>query len=133
MLNKKIVVLISLIGTIITIAWLAIVPNSYPINCDYENGLNCTTMLFLLMNSISVPILISGLIVYRLNESIFSTWKKMTILYVVLYCLIILVNPWLHADFSPLDKKSAFMSLVPLYFLISLSLIAYKSYQLRGK
>ena len=49
------------------------------------------------------------------------------------YLFLIIVNPWMHADYSPFEKKSVFMALVPLYFLISLILIIYKSIRLRGK
>ena len=85
------------------------------------------------MFAIFIPIFISSLIVYRMKEETFLSWKKFTIIYLFIYSFLIIVNPWMPADYSPFAKNTAFMVLVPLYFFISFILITYKSIKLRGK
>ena len=133
MLSKKNVLIVSLIGTLgaVILAFLSYqTPTS---NCGQDMSINCWMALITLLLVIFIPVLIFSLISYRMNDGIFHSWKNWTIFLLFLYWLLVILNPWLPADYSPFEKEAvAFFSLI-LYFLISLILIVHKSIKLRGK
>ena len=133
MLNKKKSLYISGIGSLVAVVALYLAYHTPLSTCDYEMSLRCFSTLVCLMFGIFIPIFISSLIVYRMKEETFLSWKKFTIIYVFIYLFLIIVNPWMHADYSIFEKNTIFMAIVPLYFLLSFILIIYKSIKLRGK
>jgi hypothetical protein len=134
MLTKKNLLYISGVGTVIAITTLFFFSGGIPLGrCSYAFDMSCAKKLTALMLAIFIPIFIFSIVTYKLKEETFLSWKKFTLIYLFIYLFIIVINPWQPADFSPFEKKSAFMTLVPLYFLISLILIIYKSIKLRGK
>ena len=133
LLTKKRVLWVSAIGALCTVVLMYFFSNAYSNDCEYEFDFSCMGVMLALVFAPFVPVAVFSLITYRMKEEIFLSWRKFTVIYLFIYSFTIVINPWLHADFSPFDKKSAFITLVPLYFLISLILIAYKSFAIRKK
>ena len=127
-LTKKRVLQASTIGAAITSLLAYIFFNTSTSICPYEITFDCT-----ILSLISLPILLFSLITYNMRDEVFLSWKKFSFIYLFIYLFIVLISPWMHADFSPFEKKSNALFLVALYSAISLILIAYKSYQLRKK
>ena len=67
------------------------------------------------------------------KEGTFLLWKKFTIAFFSLYFFAILISPTEGADYIKIEKGTVGIFLSCAYLAISLVLIAYKSYQLRGK
>ena len=133
MLNKKKLLYISGAGSIFSVVAIYLAYRMPISACEYEMGLRCISTLAFLMFAIFIPALIFSIVTYKLKEETFLLWKNFTIIYLFIYLFLIIVNPWMHADYSPFEKNTVFMVLVPLYFLTSLILIIYKSIKLRGK
>jgi hypothetical protein len=134
MLTKKNLLYISAIGIIVSIGAVYLAYHTPMSVCRYnEMSLRCVSSLIFLMFAIFVPIFIFSIVTYKLKEKTFISWRNFTVGYLFIYLFLIVANPWMHADYSPFEKNTVFMTLVPLYFLISLILIIYKSIKLRGK
>ena len=95
--------------------------------------LRCTGVLLAYVCLVFIPVLLCGLITYRMDDKVFLVWRKFSQVYFLVYALIIVIAPWNGADFISLEKQIMIMFFCSLYIAISLILIAYKSYQLRGK
>lgn len=100
---------------------------------DYQYENICR--LFGLLAFISIPILFFATIsLFVKNEAVYNMWRKYTLLFLVGYLLLVIITPWYWGDgFMSIQKDVVAFSLSGLYTLISLILIAYKSYKLRGK
>jgi hypothetical protein len=133
MLNKKRMLEISGGGMLVALVTLYFFSGGTPTSsCQYVFDFYCLKKLIALSFAIFIPIFFLSAFIFRMNEEIFLLWKKFTINYIYIYIIIILINPWQPADFSPFEKKTAFMVLVPLYALISIILIAVKSWKLKS-
>lgn len=132
-LTKEKVLIIGIICITAISSIIYTLPNSSMGGCDYKTSLRCFGLLSVLIFSLSVPITLCALIIFKMNDSIFYSWRKFTVIYFFIHTFLIIVNPWSRAEFSPFEKKTCFLILMPIYFLTSLAIIAYKSYQLRGK
>ena len=133
MLTKKNILRASFTVTLFLVLLVNILQDTSISICPYEVTLNCTILLFALELFIFMPIFFFSLITYKMRDEIFLSWRKFSFIYLFIYLFIVLISPWMHADFSPFEKKSNALFLVALYSAISLILIAYKSYQLRKK
>jgi len=133
MLNKKNILLVSFIGVTVALMSGYLAYGTPTSNCGDEMTLRCWGVFVAISLAIFIPITIFGLAMYWLKEGVFLLWKNFTLIYLFIYLFLIIINPWLPADYSPFEKNTVFMVLVPLYFLISLILILYKSIKLRGK
>jgi uncharacterized membrane protein len=80
-----------------------------------------------------VPVFVFSLIAYFQKEEVFTSWRKLTNRWLVVTVILVAVSPAVHADMIGFEKKSTLFILVSIYVTISLVLIAYKSYKLRGK
>ena len=127
-LTKKRVLQASTIGAAITSLLAYIFFNTSTSICPYEITFDCT-----ILSLISLPILLFSLITYNMRDEVFLSWKKFSFIYLFTYLFIVLISPWRPADFSPFAKGIDSIRMLGLYTLISLTLIAYKSYQLRKK
>jgi len=133
MLSKKNILLVSVAGSVISLLLGAFFMQPAIVNCDYSRTVNCDAILVALLLSLFIPIFVFDSAMFLLKEEIFLSWKKLTIFWGCIYAVLVICNPWLHADFSPFSKTSvAFFSFV-FYILISLILITYKSIKLRVK
>ena len=133
MLNKKNITLISALGTLISIGSVFLSFNT-PINrCEYELTMPCVSAYIFLICSIFVPIFIFSLVIYWTKEEVFFLWKKFTCVYLFIHIFLVIVNHWIHSEYSPFEKESVAISSLAFYFLLSLILITYKSIKLRGK
>ena len=67
-------------------------------------------------------------------EKIVSLWKKFTLIYLFIYLFIVIITPWYIGDgFMNIQKGTVAIMLSALYFILSLILVLYKSWKLRGK
>ena len=132
-LTKKRVLQASTIGAAVTSLLAYIFFNTSTSICPYEITFDCTILSLILNLLISLPILLFSLITYKMRDEVFLSWKKFSFTYLFTYLFIVLISPWRPADFSPFAKGIDSIRMLELYTLISLTLIAYKSYQLRKK
>ena len=140
MLNKKRVLLISLVGTIFSVSvfgLITLLDISFGGECDFgvynPPIIPCTVGLSLYLLLFAVPVLIFSAVTLKMEEKVFLLWKKLTIIYLFIYLFIVAISPWIPSDFSPFSKKSNSFFLLCLYALISLILIAHKSFSSRKK
>lgn len=100
---------------------------------DYEYENLCG--LAGLASFIFFPIFFFSIIFFLINKlETFQSWVKFTTYFFAVNLSIIIITPWYWGDgFMNIQKGTVTISLAVLYFLISLILIAYKSYKLRGK
>ncbi len=87
----------------------------------------CLEILIAYILTMSIPIFIFSLIVYKLKERVFLLWKKFTFIYLSIYLFIVIIAPWRHADFSPFEKGPNTLFLLIIYIVLSIIIISYKS------
>lgn len=133
MLTKKRILWVGLGGTLLAAVLIYFYSGTSTSICPYQLTLDCISMSIAYELLIFVPILVLSLITYRMKEEIFLTWRKFTISYLSVYLFIIIISPWRHANFSPLEKGPNALFLLGLYTAISIILIASKSFSLRKK
>ena len=80
-----------------------------------------------------IPVLVFSLIIYFIKEEVFVLWKRVTSWWATITVILVMLSPTEHADLIGFEKKSVLFILSIFYTLISLILIAYKSYKLRGR
>jgi len=84
--------------------------------------------LFLL----SISFFITSLFLFFAREEVFKTWGKFALGFLPLTILLIWISPTISNDLiTPFDKKLTATFLSVLFFLISLVIIAVKSWKLR--
>ena len=132
-LTKKTVLLGSAAGTGLTLLLIVIFFNTSTSICPYKVTFNCSILSLTLSLLITLPIFLFSLVTYKMREEVFLFWRKFSFIYLFIYLFIVLISPWRPADFSPFAKGVDSIRMLELYVLISSALIAYKSYQLRGK
>lgn len=97
---------------------------------EYEN----ICRLSALASLIFVPILFFALVSFMLEkQEIFASWIKFTAYFFIVNLLLVIVTPWYWGDgFMNIQKETNTIGLAVLYAVISLVLISYKSYKLKG-
>ena len=134
-LTKNTVLLIGLAGTI-ALLFLGVSQNSklcsYGSWCEKNWDFVSSVGNFLHIFPI---ILLFAFILWNMSNKIFVIWRNFIYWWLPLYAFIVFASPssshgW--ALSGPNQETSAFI-MNGLFFLISLILIAYKSYRLRGK
>ena len=136
MLNKKKVLSVSIVG-ILSLILIVILQVYFDLSFGSECGAynppiaGCLSALLTYVFVIFIPILIFSLITYRLKEDTFLSWQKFTVIYLFIYLFIIIIAPWQHDPFFPIEKEIMVMIFCSIYTLISLILITYKSFSLR--
>ncbi len=86
-----------------------------------------------LLTLISIAVFpLSVLAVFLKNEAS-NVWRSFTLMYLVGYFVAIAAAPSSGADYIKIEKGTVAIGMVVLYVAISLVLIAYKSYKLKGK
>lgn len=80
-----------------------------------------------------IPVFIFSLATFYLKEDVFTSWRKMTSWWVITAVILVAISPTDHADMIGFEKKSALFLLACLYIAISLILITWKWFTLRGK
>ena len=143
MLTKKKFLLVSFFGSLCTICIFVLLQQRefplYDAYCEAHTPwhttmiIDCTGTFVAYVLLIFVPVLIFSLVTYRIKEAVFLSWKKFTIIYLFIYLFIVAVSPWSPGDIDPFTKGYNSLLMVYLYSGISITLIAYKSYQLKGK
>lgn len=98
-------------------------------------GSTCSALFKFLKSAtlISCAVFPIAVIISFLKSEIQASWKKFTSIYLLSYLTAIVLAPNSGADFIKLEKGTVAILLTFLFLLISLILIAYKSYKLRGR
>ncbi len=74
-----------------------------------------------------IPVLIFTFINMFLKDQTFYSWKRITLIYLLIYSFGVIITPS-HCDtYFRLCKETIFFFLIPLYIIISIILIVYKS------
>ena len=123
----------STVGAGLTLLLIGIFFDTSTSICAHEITFDCTILSLILNLLILLPVLLFSLITYKMRDEVFLPWRKFSSIYLFIYLFTVLISPWRPADFSPFAKGVDSMRMLVLYTLISITLIAYKSYQLRGK
>src|SRR3989344_8474098 len=128
-LTKKGLVIISLIGSVVF--FVSIFTNIHiPVDVCYQ-GEFCGDLSELLgiYFLLFIPVFIFSIIIFKLRESVFSTWRNFSLWAVPISLIVISFLPTdTHGlDFIPITKGTIIFFLTILYSLISLILIIYKS------
>lgn len=118
--TKKKILVVSLFFILLIpfLAYLAEVSTSFLLERYYES--------FIYFLFIFIPIFILSIINLYIKDSIFYAWKKSTLIYILVYLLLIIIAP-ARCDYLPLCEEFILIYLVPLYFIFSLVFIFYKS------
>ena len=137
MITKKILILVSLIGSII--GCLIIYPDKFGI-CSLIGNVNCyyNFPVFSIgepLLNFSVCIFVVAIIINFFPENIFHFWTRFAYWWILLSALIIFLSPITNHDWGIVNPTREIMSWVMggLLIIISLLLIAFKSYKLREK
>lgn len=119
--TKSRILVISLVSSVLIFLFLDLANKAR--SFEQEHLYEGTALIF----GIFIPIFLITLISYFLKEKVFTAWRKFTFIYLSIYLLVILVTPSYCDAYLPICKQMSFMFLVPIYFVISLILIIYKS------
>ena len=130
MTKKKVLLLSSALFLAFTVLYTNYLPHTFCLP-----GSHCAKLFGLLtiVTLISVSLFPLSIIIFFSNEKIFLIWRKFTFIYFIIYLLGIAISPSEGDAFFRVEKGTVAIFLVIVYTLISLTLIAYKSYQLRKK
>ena len=100
-LTKKTVLLGSAAGVLIAVVLARTLSHTSMSICPYEITIDCSILLFTLELFVFIPIFIFSLVTYKIKEEIFTSWRKFSFIYL----FTVFISPWMHADFSPFEKK----------------------------
>lgn len=108
---------------------------SFGSDCQFENPplIDCVSAMLGFYFLISIPIFLFSLITLKLKEEVFLAWRKFSFIYVFVYVFIISIAPWGYDAYISVAKEIMAMIFGGIYILLSLAIIAYKSYLLREK
>ncbi|EKE22047.1 MAG: hypothetical protein ACD_7C00074G0001 [uncultured bacterium] len=81
----------------------------------------------------SVAFLIILIILFFSNRDIFNSWKKFSIVFMIISIVIISLAPEISDGFIEYSKKYLSQKLSVLFLIISLGIIIWKSIQLKKK
>jgi hypothetical protein len=80
-----------------------------------------------------LPLFLLSLITYKLRDEVFIRWMKFARWWVPMTMFFILIAPGVSGGLAPLDKGRVGFFFSLLFLVISLVLIAWKWFVLRGK
>ena len=136
LLTKKSILISGLLGTIV----IAIVVFLAMSDFCYNNGA-CMNFFrtvhpwdFVDYILFTPPLFLLSLITYKMREEVFAAWMKFTQWWIPLTFIAVLLTPRDSGGFISVAYKEVLSFFCAVLFLIiSLILITYKSYKLRGK
>lgn len=82
---------------------------------------------------IFLPVLFFSLITYKLRDEVFESWILFAKWWVLATIFLVLITPTQDQSMIPLDKEMVSFFSTGIFTLVSLALIAYKSFALRKK
>lgn len=128
-LSRKKILIITLLFTLIFLPLYLGVPYSACKNI-YELGycreLRDVFNYVALLLMIFPVILVFSLIIYKLREKIFISWRNFTFYYFLIYLFFVLIVPWDFGDvYIPIYKGTVALFLSVLYFFISIFIIIF--------
>ena len=131
-LTKKNVFLGSLSGAIIF--FLVASTEGVPLFC-VPHDIPCMKYFDSLATTIEIfiPLFFFSLITYKMPTVVFSAWSNFALTWISISILLIVISPSSSAPFQIIDKEFVAIVLSLLFTVISLILIAYKSFALRKK
>ena len=97
------------------------------------NAGTCVDVLYnlVLLFEFFLPLFLLSLITYKLRDEIFRAWLIFAKWWVPLTIILVLLAPTTGYSLVPIDKGRVSLFMNALFLILSLLLIAYKSYQLR--
>ncbi len=101
--------------------------------CTVASSCSSVFKFYKFATLLSVAVFPISLLMVFLKSEINTAWQKFTLFSIGIYIFTIIISPNSGADFLKIEKGTVAIGLTALYFLISLILIAFKSYKLRGK
>lgn len=133
-MNKNKLTLLSLAGTvffllgmIVSIFGLCSINSDFFCSRPHESMYASFFLLFF-------PLFLFSLITYKIKESAYLAWYNFVKLWIPLSLLVIVITPrYSHDWIFPIDKGRVAIFVTSIFTITSITLIAYKSYKLRGK
>jgi len=99
--------------------------------CDNQTWNNVWTTIELLV--VSIPLFISSVICTFLKDAVFRSWLYFSLCSIPFFILLEILAPEYGGQgIVSIDRGAVSFALSGLYFIISLILITYKSWKLRG-
>lgn len=133
-MNKNKILSVSFVGTLlffiavyISIFGLCKIDSDFLCSRPHEDMYSALLFLFF-------PLFLFSLITYKMKEAVYLTWYNFVKWWIPLSLLAIIISPrYSHDWMFPIDKGRVAFSTTVIFALVSLILIGYKSYKLRGK
>ncbi|MDQ5922792.1 MAG: hypothetical protein QG644_500 [Patescibacteria group bacterium] len=131
---RKIKFIITIIlGSIIGLLSWFLLKNSGDI-CPEINILNyiniCSLLLYIF--GIFPAMLVTYLVTFLIKKDIIFFWKKFSRNYLYIYIVLVIILPNICDSYLPLCKQTAFLYLIPIYFIIYIMLFVYQSIKSRN-
>lgn len=125
--TKKKVIYIGLIGLLFFL--FSYFSKDLGICSNYASKCSDISYLFVIFSFIFIPVFIFSILIYKLKDSVFLSWKNFSIWVIPIFLIAISFLPTdTHGlDFVPITKGTVIFVLTILYSVISFILILYKS------
>lgn len=82
---------------------------------------------------LSVCLFFLSLVLLIAHEQVFRVWSKFTIIFFPVAIALIAITPSISGSIDPVEREPVTLFLATIFLIVSLLIIAIKSFQLRGK
>ena len=126
-MGKRNILSISFLGLLVFIFSVYISVNGL---CEYKYI--CSRLhddSFMAIFLVFLPFFLFSLITYKMKDNIFQTWFKFARIWVPLTILLVILSPEYGNSLLPVEKGTVSFFMSALFLIISLIIIAYKSFQ----
>jgi hypothetical protein len=80
-----------------------------------------------------IPIFFISVVLLFLREQVFNAWSKFSIIFLPIAIILVAITPKINGTLIGFDKESASLALATIFLIVSVFILAFKSFQLRGK
>lgn len=81
----------------------------------------------------SIPIIIVSFVLLFFQEQVFRAWSKFTIIFLPIAVILIVITPSTTGSIDPIEREPLTLFLSVIFLIISIFIIAIKSFRLRSK